>query len=158
MSLAKGERADDKVRREGGVRDWDYATHPFAMRWVHTVVLLVLPQTKRQQLERGHREVFRGGSVLCFDAKLRKVEVFPLEARPVAQKDVRVRPCQLSIKLDRQREDCDRCGWVKQALHIECCCEPGCLRQVFVFGEGQEGTVEVVVGDEDRGVRTWVGA
>ena len=41
-ALSKGKRPNDKIRGERGLRDWDYATCPFAMGRIRMVVLVPL--------------------------------------------------------------------------------------------------------------------
>ena len=154
--LTEGQGANDKVSGSGGLRNRDYAAHPLAMGRIHTVLLVVLPETKGKSLQQGSGEEVGEARRLCLSAEFSKVEVFSLWTQPVARKNTGVGVCGLSIKLDSQWVDGDGDIGVEETLHAKRAREQGGLGKVFVFGQREEWAVEVPVRDEDDCVVTGV--
>ena len=122
-ALPQREGPYNQVRGERGLRDRDYAARPLATGWIRTVVLVNLPQSEWEGLQKGFGEGVGDVVRLCLGAQLSEVEVFPTRAWPIAWEDSGISACGLSIKLDGQGVDGDGDVGVEEALHPKCPCE-----------------------------------
>ena len=157
-SLSKGQGSDDKVGRDRRFRDRDCTTCPTTYRWIHTVILVHLPKSKREGFQQGRGVVVGDVVMLCLDTEFREVEVFSPGTRPIGGEYAGVCARRLSIKLNGQRENGDEDVGVEKTLHFQGACEQRCLGKVLVFREGEEGAMEVAVGEEYCCVLARVGA
>jgi len=94
---------------------------------------------------------------LSLSPQFGEVEVLAMGSQPVAGENAGVGMYRLSIKLNGQRVDGDGDIRMEKTLHVKCARKQCGLREVLMFCEGQERTIEVAVRDEDDGVATWVG-